>query len=79
MIGRGYVDTRKVWGVLSLDKDHKSEDIDQACKYALEIESLSYQTVRSYLKLKPQSNINLASSSNNKFVRNTDEYKKHLQ
>tara|TARA_B100000282_G_scaffold200664_1_gene146920 strand:- start:82 stop:1665 length:1584 start_codon:yes stop_codon:yes gene_type:complete len=79
MFGRGYVDTRKVWGVLSLDKDYPKEDIDKACKYALEIESLSYQTVRSYLKLRPQSHLNLEKSNNNKFVRSTDEYKKHLQ
>lgn len=79
MYGRGYVDTRKVWGVLSLDKDHSKEAIDLACKYALEIESLSYQTVRGYLNLKPKKNLILEKSNNNKFVRDPDEYKKHLQ
>jgi hypothetical protein len=79
MYGRGYVDTRKVWGVLSLDKDHSKEEIDLACKYALEIESLSYQTVRSYLNLKPKKTLILEKSNNNKFVRDPDEYKKHLQ
>ena len=79
MLGRGFVDTRKVWGVLSLDKDHSKERIDLACKYALEIESLSYQTVRSFLSLSPHKNFNLDKSKNNKFVRSPDEYKQNLQ
>jgi len=79
LLGRGFVDTRKVWGVLSLDKDYSSESIDLACKYALEIESLSYQTVRSFLNLSPSKKFNLDTSKNNKFVRSPDEYKNNLQ
>jgi len=79
MLGRGFVDTRKVWGVLSLDKDYDSEDINLACKYTLEIESLSYQTVRSFLQLSKSKNFELKKSTNNKFVRNPDEYKHYLQ
>ena len=79
MLGRGFVDTRKVWGILSLDKDHSNEGIDLACKYALEIESLSYQTVRSFLKLSPDKKFDLDKNINNKFVRSPDEYKAVLQ
>ena len=79
MLGRGYIDTRKIWGVLSLDKDYNKEAIDSACKYTLEIESLSYQTVRNYLKLSPKKNLILEKSKNNKFIRSTDEYKRNLQ
>lgn len=78
-LGRGFVDTRKIWGVLSLDKDHDKEAIDLACKYALEIETLSYQTVRSFLKLAPQKKFNLKTNNENKFVRSPDEYKRQLQ
>lgn len=79
MLGRGFVDTRKVWGVLCLDKDHSNDEIDLACKYALEIESLSYQTVRSYLKLSRPKKFHVEKSKNNKFVRSPDEYKLNLQ
>jgi len=79
MVGNGFVDTRKVWGILSLDKDHSKEKIDLACKYALEIESLSYQTVRSFLKISPSKKFNLKNNIKNKFIRSTDEYKTALQ
>jgi hypothetical protein len=78
MLGRGFVDTRKVWGILSLNKDHNNDEIDLACKYALEIESLSYQTVRSFLKLSRPQKFHIEKSKNNKFVRSPDEYKINL-
>jgi transposase len=43
--GQGFVDTRRVWGVLSLDKRYKREQIDRACGRALELGSTSYRMV----------------------------------
>lgn len=79
LLGRGFVDIRKIWGVLSLNKDYSDTAIDAACKHALDIGSLSYQTVRSFLKLKPASKITLNKSNNNKYIRKPAEYIKHLQ
>lgn len=79
MAGNGFVDTRKVWGILSLDKDYEKEVIDKACKYALDIGSLSYQTVKAYINLSPQKKIILKTSTNNKFTRSAGEYKQIIQ
>lgn len=43
--GQGFVDTRRVWGVLSLDKRYDKEQIDRACAKALELHSTSYHMV----------------------------------
>ncbi len=43
--GQGFVDTRKVWGVLSLDKRYLPAEIDLACARALELKSTSYRVV----------------------------------
>jgi transposase len=49
--GEGFIDTRKVWGVLSLDKSFSAEQINRACSQALELGTLSYRTVKSLLQL----------------------------
>lgn len=49
-LGRGFIDTRKIWGILSLDKRYSAQRIDQACRQALELERLSYRTVKSLLE-----------------------------
>jgi len=49
-LGRGFIDTRKIWGILSLDKRYSAQRIDQACRRALELERLSYRTVKSLLE-----------------------------
>jgi len=47
--GQGFVDTRRVWGVLSLDKRYGREQIDRACARALEMGSSSYRMVMKML------------------------------
>jgi len=47
----GFVDTRKIWGVLSLDKTYPVAAIDEACRMAFAMNSLSFRTVQSILKL----------------------------
>lgn len=51
--GSGFVDTRKIWGVLSLDKSYTHAQINEACRQALELGTLSYRTVRGLLRLLP--------------------------
>ena len=48
--GQGFVDTRRVWGILSLDKRYGREQIDQACARALELGSTSYHMVMRMLE-----------------------------
>ena len=49
--GQGFIDTRKIWGILSLDKHYRAEQIDAACRRALELDQLSYRTVKGFLEL----------------------------
>jgi hypothetical protein len=77
--GNGFLDTRKVWGILGLDKDYSKENIDKACKDALECGQLSYRTVITFLNLRPKDKEIIPKSKNNKFVRNMEEYKTQLK
>lgn len=52
--GDGFVDTRKVWGILSLDKSFSSEAIDRACGLAIEMSSVSYRTVNALVRMQPR-------------------------
>jgi transposase len=73
--GNGFVDTRKVWGILSLDKSYSSEKIEKACKMCLEMEQFSYQSLRRILEM---SDGLLKEDSRpvgiNKYVRSTADY-----
>lgn len=55
--GDGFIDTRKIWGVLSLDKSFTPDQINEACRQALELGSLSYRMVKSLLRLAPPARI----------------------
>jgi hypothetical protein len=70
--GNGFVDTRKIWGILSLDKKYSKAVIDSACKDALECGELGYRGVMSFINLTPPKEIK--SSSKNKFTRDTKDY-----
>lgn len=77
--GNGFVDTRKIWGILSLDKSNSNSDIDDACKYALECDQINYRGVMSFLNLIPNGQKNIPSSKNNKFTRSMSEYEKQIK
>ena len=47
----GFVDTRKIWGILSLDKNYSATEIDEACRMAVSMNSISFRTVQNILKL----------------------------
>jgi transposase len=49
--GQGFIDTRKIWGVLSLDKRYPAGMIDAACRRALELGELSFRVVKRYVEL----------------------------
>ena len=77
--GNGFVDTRKVWGILSLDKTYSLKDIDKACRHALDCDQLSYQKVLLFLNLSNNKENKLQKSKNNKFTRDTKEYSEQLK
>lgn len=54
--GHGFIDTRKIWGILSLDKSFDAARINEACRQALKLDILSYRTVRQLLALLPTHN-----------------------
>lgn len=47
----GFVDTRKIWGILSLDKSHSPTAIDEACELVMSMRTYSYRSVVGILKL----------------------------
>lgn len=48
--GQGFVDTRKIWGILSLDKRYDAGRIDEACRRALELHQTGYRAVKRLLE-----------------------------
>ena len=84
--GEGFVDTRVVWGLLTLDKVYESVDINKACRSALELEQVSLGAVRKLLSItatpkakKPKSQLDTEyRTANGKYARPMSEYKNHL-
>jgi hypothetical protein len=72
--GLGFVDTRKIWGILSLDKDYENCQINKACGYALECDQLSYRGVLRFISIIPKEEKLIEKSKNNKFIRDPKEY-----
>ncbi len=73
--GNGFVDTRKVWGILSLDKSYSSEKIESSCKMCLELEQFSYQSLRRILEMNNGlSKEDVRPVGINKYVRSTTDY-----
>jgi len=86
--GNGFIDTRKIWGILSLDKKYDATAINKACKDALDMGEISYRTVLMFLKLQntatgnsrdPNLKLNQKMSENHKFVRSMDLYQDELE
>lgn len=51
--GEGFVDFRKIWGILSLDKKYPKEDINRACTRAISEDNITYRAIRCYLEQMP--------------------------
>ncbi len=83
--GQGFVDTRKVWGILSLEKVHSKNLMNEACKQAIALNSYSYQTVKRLLKhlktvqLSPSEALCAAPQISHKFVRPMSVYEEQLK
>lgn len=86
--GEGFVDTRSVWGLLTLNKKYNAADIDKACLSALELSQVNLRTIQQLLNImakpKPKENpreeIPLAAHTmGGKFARSMSEYKNHLR
>jgi len=74
MRGRGYVDTRSIWGILSLDKDYEAQQVNKACRYALECDQLGYRAVLRFINVMPKEEKLIEKSAKNKFTRDPSEY-----
>ena len=89
--GEGFVDTRVVWGLLTLNKVYANVDVDRACQSALELSQVNLKTVRQLLtimaekKKKPNAPKVAAAAGldpqakGGKFARPMSEYVKHLK
>jgi transposase len=86
--GDGFVDTKVVWGLLTLDKKYSRTDIDKACFSALELSQVNLKTVRQLLTIMatPKKNnnatapalVSAADGKGGRFARPMSDYKKHL-
>ena len=82
--GNGFIDTRKVWGILALDKKYSIEDINEACQKALSVEAISYRSVLKFLQLKAagqneeKKEASKKDTMKSKFVRPIEEYQQLL-
>jgi hypothetical protein len=79
--GQGFVDTRIIWGLLSLDKKYPKTAIDQAAGIALEMQTLSSRLVEKLIKLTQTPSVASQSPSNEpapKFIRPMSVYRDHL-
>ncbi len=79
--GDGFIDFRRIWGVLSLDKKYRHEEIDAACREALECGDLSYRAVVRFIVAAREAAIDytpLAPRPRGKFQRDLTEYSQML-
>lgn len=86
--GQGFIDTRKIWGILSLDKSYPADRINRACAKAVELRLLGYRPVKSFLEAedarqtaqaaRPRLPEPKQNQSRHKFVRPIEEYEELL-
>ncbi len=50
--GQGVADTKGIWGIINLKKEYSKASVNEACMYALSINSVGYRSVINYLKLR---------------------------
>jgi len=83
--GDGFVDTRVVWGILSLDKKYHKNDINKASRSAIELEQISYAAVTKLLRITSKQKKRASTieekfnTANGKYSRPMSEYKSHLR
>ena len=84
MQGDGFIDTRKVWGILSLDKKYTPDEINEGCRRAISVDSYSYRTVLRFLQSKTEiedktDKIIDSGKQSSRFIRPIEEYKQLLE
>ena len=52
--GNGFIDTRKIWGILALDKKYTDVQINEACRKALSVEAYGYRSILTLLELEAE-------------------------
>lgn len=86
--GEVFVDTKVVWGLMTLNKKYSNADVDKkACLSALELSQVNLGTVRQLLTimakpkelLKPKDDPTVVQVVGGKFARPISEYKNHLK
>lgn len=82
--GQGFIDTRKIWGILSLDKKYDRDAVNRACRDAINLNEFGYRIVKGLLQLQVKSDaakVETATpqSGKNKFVRSMQEYEEQLK
>lgn len=85
--GQGFVDTKIIWGLLTLDKTYENVDINKACEMSLGLSQLTLRGVQQFLKITavPKKKRTpgtedplLPKAIGGKFARPISDYKKHL-
>lgn len=80
--GDGFIDYRRVWGILSLDKKFSPEQINEACETALSLNKLGYLFVKQLLDLPLPTESSTGEPhkhSPTKFVHPVEEYTNVVQ
>jgi len=78
--GNGFIDTRKIWGILSLDKSHPRDVINRACRDAIQMQSYSYRTVKNLCAISvAKEDLPRAIVEKHQYTRSLDEYQQQLE
>jgi len=84
--GNGFIDTRKIWGILALDKKYTDAKINEACRKALSVEAYGYRSILALLELQAEAPTEQETGKDAlpqhaktyKFTRPIEEYKELL-
>jgi hypothetical protein len=75
---QGFLDFRKIWGILSLDKNYPPEAINEACATALQMNLFSSRAVKNILQTGKPRLPTTTKITSAKFARPVDDYQEHL-
>jgi hypothetical protein len=84
--GNGFIDTRKIWGILALDKKYTDVQINEACGKALSLEAYGYRSILALLELQAETHkeqgadkgVLPRNTKTYKFTRSIEEYQQLL-
>lgn len=78
--GHGFIDTRKIWGILSLDKKYEASAINRACAQAITLQRYSYRAVLQLVKRRDAAAVpnEPGSEMPHKFTRDLSVYAEQL-